>query len=137
MEEVLKARVSTTTYVSYLYPGLIVSNESNMEVPDRNPEREARREAADSAFGFSYFDIVSAVVEIGETLIQTTSNRRNISCTYYIDGEVLDIDQVAALPGDHQIMLDNMRCNDWDRVVRCRSGNFQPFDESDALVRST
>lgn len=136
MEEALTAQVSTTTYVSYLYPGIIASGESTKEVPDRNPEREAR-EADDNAFAFSYFDIVSALVQIDETRIQTTSDRRNISCTYYIDGEVLDVDQVAAMPGDNRILLDNMRINEWDHVVRCRAGNLQPFEGTATVVSSS
>ena len=135
MEEVLAAKISIVTHVSYYYPGLIVSDESTKHVLDRDPEREAR-EADERAYAFYYFDIVSAVVSVEDIRVQTRSERRNISCTYYINGEVLDIDQVAELPGDNRILLDNMRGNEWTRVIRCRTGNFQPFEDSDILVTS-
>lgn len=50
-------------------------------------------------------------------------------------GEILDASQVAALDGDHEILLDNMEFNDWDTVVRTRCGNFQPVESNDTVLR--
>jgi hypothetical protein len=50
-------------------------------------------------------------------------------------GELLTSAQVAALPGDHRILLSNMEYNDdCDPIMRTRCGNFQPFKESDVIV---
>lgn len=49
-------------------------------------------------------------------------------------GELLTNVEVAALPGNHETLLSNMRSNGWDTVVRTRVGNFQPFQENDVVI---
>lgn len=125
---VMTTEATTTTYVAYQYPGSFFSEESVKPVVARNPQQQAN-DAPDSAFAFFYFDIVTTVVNVEGERIETSSGRRNIIKTYYIDAELLTSDQVAALPGDHSILLSKMRGNGWDPIVRCRTGNFQPFEE--------
>lgn len=120
-------QATTTTYVAFQHPGAFFSEESVTKVTTRNPERDAVK-ASDSVFAFFYFDIVTTVVDVAGERIETASGRRNISKTYYIDAELLTSVQVAALPGDNHILLSNMRGNGWDPIVRCRTGNFQPFE---------
>jgi hypothetical protein len=52
-------------------------------------------------------------------------------------GETLTAEDVAALDGDHSILLSNMRSNRWDRVCRTRRGNFQPVDANDVVIEAT
>lgn len=54
--------------------------------------------------------------------------------TYF--GEVLTLDQVKALEPakNYDILVSNMECNKWDRVVRTVRGNFQPLNEGDKVV---
>lgn len=125
---VMTTEATTTTYVAYQHPGSFFSEESVKPVDARNPQQQAN-DAPDTAFAFFYFDIVTTVVNVEGERIETSSGRRNITKTYYIDAELLTSDQVAALPGDHSILLSNMRGNGWDPIVRCRTGNFQPFEE--------
>lgn len=49
-------------------------------------------------------------------------------------GETLTAEDVAELPGDHSILLSNMRSNGWDRMCRTRRGNFQPIEANDDVV---
>ena len=118
---------TTTTNIAYQYPGSFFSEESVNPVEARNPQQHAN-DAPDTAFAFFYFDVVTTIVDVEGERIETSSGRRNISTTYYIDGELLTSAQVAALPGDHSILLSNMRSNGWDPIMRCRTGNFQPFE---------
>jgi hypothetical protein len=127
---------TTTTYVAFQHPGALFSEESVVKVMTRNPERDAVK-AEGSVFAFFYFDIVTTVVDVAGERIETASGRRNISKTYYIDAELLTSDQVAALPGDNRILLRNMRYNGWDSIVRCRTGNFQPFEQDRQEMVST
>lgn len=124
----MTTEATTTTYVAYQRPGLFFAEEYVKLVDTRNLQQQVN-DAPDSAFAFFYFDIVTTVVNVEGERIETSSGRRNISNTYYIDAELLTSEQVAALPGDHSILLSNMRSNGWDPIVRCRTGNFQPFDE--------
>lgn len=42
------------------------------------------------------------------------------------------LDQVRAMGFD--ILASNMRANGWPTVIRCRTGNWQPFDDDDRLL---
>lgn len=123
----MTTEATTTTYVTYKHPGSFMSEESVEPVDVRNPQQQAN-DAPSSAFAFFYFDVATAIVDVEGERIETSSGRRNISSTYYINAELMSSDKVAALPGDHSILLSNMRGNGWDPVVRCRTGNFQPFE---------
>ena len=124
------------TYVKYMSPETIVTNETVREVLSRDPQRAAR-EAPESAFGFVFFERVAVTAEIGGEKITTASGERNVSATHYIGGEIMTAGQVEALPGDHKILLFNMRGNHWDRVIRARHGWFQPFRDDDVLVSTS
>lgn len=117
---------TTTTYVVYKHPGSLFCEESVKPVDVRNPQQQAN-DAPDGAFAFFYFDEVTIIVDVEGERIETSSGRRNITGIYYINAELMTSDDVAALPGDRSTLLRNMRCNGWDPIVRCRTGNFQPF----------
>jgi hypothetical protein len=124
---------ATKTYVRYFTPGTIVSNEGVREVPERNPYQIAR-DLPSGAFAFEFFDKLVAVGEEGGQEVALTSGERNKSGRFYIDAEKLTATDVEALPGDHSILLDNMRGNRWPAVLRCRTGNFQPMQAGDSII---
>lgn len=35
---------------------------------------------------------------------------------------------------DKRILASNMRCNGWNRVILCGTGNWQPFTAEDQLL---
>lgn len=123
------------TYVTYMIPGAFVANEDVREVTSRDPYAAARR-APSGTFAFRFHERVIVHAEVDGETVTTRSRGRNYSGTWYLDGEVLSAKQVAALPGDHQALLDNMRSNRWDRVVQTRNGWMRPFGESDAVISS-
>jgi hypothetical protein len=124
----MSTEVTTTTYVAYQCPGSFFANEYFQEVDARNPQQQAK-DAPDNAFAFFYFDVVKVIVSLEGEHIETGSRRLNISKTYYIDAELFTFNQVLQLPGDYSILLDNMQRNGLGLVVRCRTGNFEPFDK--------
>jgi len=124
-----------TTYAEYLYPGVFLPEEFSAEVPERDPQKVAR-EAPDGVFAFRFYDIATTTVTVGGEEIETRSERLNQSGRYYIDAEKLTAADVEALPGDHSILLSNMRGNGWDPILRCRPGNFQPLQDGDEIVSS-
>jgi len=125
--------VETTTYVEYELPGAFVAEQERRRVTSRDP-RAAAQEAPPQAFAFSFYDVVTATVDVDGEQVTTTSLNRNRSGRYFIDGELFDAAGIEALPGDHHILLANMRGNGWGHVVRCRTGNFQPFNSGDEIV---
>jgi len=129
------SEVAKTTYVRYLLPGAFVPEEEVREISERDPQKAAR-EAPGSAFAFSFYDRLSASVDHEGRQVTLRGQTINRSGVYYIDAEELSAADVAALPGDHSILLDNMRCNRWETILRCRTGNFQPKESGDSVVSS-
>lgn len=129
-------RPTRTTYVAYQHPGIFLSEESVVRVEVCDPQQQAN-DAPGSAFAFFYFDVVTTVVYVDGERIVTHSDRCNISSTYYIDAKLMTFSEVASLPGDTGILLSSMRSNKWDSVVRCRTGNVQPFEPDRCELVST
>lgn len=133
----VSAPATTTTYVAYLLPGALFSEESTREVTERNPEEDIKQ-APEYAFTFFYFDIVRTSVKVGDEQVSASSSRRNISNRYYIDAEVFDIEGVKALEGDYDSLIRQMEGDDgYDQLVRCRTGNWQPLHEQDVLLTTS
>jgi hypothetical protein len=130
------ATVTVTTYVEYLYPGIVMSETSARPVTGRDPARAAR-EAPDGVFAFRFFDKASVTADVGGEGVLLDSRPIRESGRYYIDAEKLSAEDVAALPGDHKILLSNMHSNGWAFVLRCCTGNFQPFNDGDSIVTVT
>ena len=126
---------TVTTYVEYLYPGAFFPEESARAVPGRNPGQIAR-EAPAGVFAFTFYDEVTATVTTGGEEVRLRSRAIRKTGRYYIDAEKLTAADVEALPGDHKILLANMRGNRWDVILRCRAGNFQPMEGGDVVISS-
>ena len=124
-----------TTYVEYLYPGSFFPEESAHPVTERNPGRVAQ-EAPGSVFAFRFYDVVTTKVMVGSEETGLASQPVNATGRFYIDAEKLTAADVEALPGDHRILLSNMRSNGWDPILRCRTGNFQPLEDGDVIISS-
>jgi hypothetical protein len=128
--------LTVTSHVEYLYPGAITAEIGSNRVTERDPQRAADH-AAPGAYAFTFYDVASVVMEVNGERITLKSGRINESARYLIDGEVFDAEGVAALEGNFTILLDNMRANGWQSVVRFRSGGFQPLRPTDMLISRT
>lgn len=88
----------------------------------------------DYAYAFRFFD-KPETPDLGPNFV-VSAKRQNESGLYYINASVWTQDDVATYLPDHDILLSNMRGNDWKYVVKTRTGSFQPFDPSkDMIVR--
>jgi hypothetical protein len=121
-----------TTYVRYLYPGALFPEDSTSAVSGRDPARIAR-EAPEGVFAFELYDVAAMTVTISGDEVELRSRAIRKTGRYYIDAEKLTAADVEALPGDHKILADNMRCNRWI-MLRCRTGNYQPLQDGDEVV---
>ena len=117
-------------YVRFLYPGTFFSESSTKAVDSDDvgdlyplPSR---------AFGFRFEKRWEGEDPTGRPM---TGDFEKVGPFHYIDGEIFTIDE---LPEDssYDILRSNMRGNGYERVIKCRTGNFQPFDEGDVQVPS-
>lgn len=114
-------------YIEFYYPGSFVSETSAQEVSDRTPPSELPK----GAYGYRFF-ARSDVTQDGETLRGQPKDHSPM--TYY--GESMTLEEVKALApsGDYRILVSNMECNGWDRVVLTVRGQFMPLNAGDSVV---
>ncbi len=123
--------------VTYYLPGTFFAEDTTRRIGD-GPDivQRAAAGAPAGAFCFVLSTVLAAdpvpdgeggTLRVQPKTVETTGR-------YYLGGDILDRDGVAALDGDHRILLSNMDGNGWPRVVRTRFGNFQPFEAGDVVL---
>lgn len=105
-------------YVEFLYPGLIVSESEEREVPSR--DYKDLKKIPKNCFGFRFFDRVENTVD-DEILY---GQNKNYSKMYYPKANKYSLSEVKEQFPDHNILISNMKNNGWKYVVRTRHGNF-------------
>jgi hypothetical protein len=125
------AEVTEKLYIEILYPGSLVTETERKLVRMKEPEKHAKT-LKPLAFGFRYVQVTEAKV-LGEGKAVLKEKYR--PGTFYI-GKVLTLAEVKALkpPDRYEILVSNMECNKWDKVVQCRTGNFQSFEKNDKVI---
>ena len=115
------------TYATFYHPGSFFPEETTREVVSRDVD--ALRPFPPSAFAVVFYDLVEGEIDG----VEVSSIPRNYSKRVYIGGEVFTLDQ---LPDDdkHHRLRSNAECNGWPALIRCRTGNWQPFREGETVV---
>lgn len=118
--------MSTKHYVEFFFPGSFVSESDVRQVQSRDSEPDY---IPPSCYGYRFFSRTE-VQHDGETLIGKNTNYSPM--TFF--GETYTLAEVEALNDDSlRILLSNMRCNGYARVVKTRRGNWQPLNEGDEV----
>ncbi|PRY33857.1 hypothetical protein CLV58_1196 [Spirosoma oryzae] len=119
----------TKHFVEYLYPGSFFSESIIEEVLVRDIFLPVKTNGyLGEPFGYRFYD-QTIVNTSTETL---TGSKQNVSGTYYF-GKTYSQDEVK-LVGGTDILVDNMRMNRWEKVVKTNRGNFQPFDSTKDFI---
>ena len=121
------------TYIEFVYPGTLFNETSTKEVKSRDT---ARVNVPDGAFGFKFFDILEATVEADGKSVKLTSARINESPMFYYGGRIYTRAEAAREIPNNRTLLSNMDGNGWDRVIKTRAGDFQPFEETGVFIEA-
>ena len=113
----------TVRYVRFLAPGSFVANEWTRPVETIDP---GAVEWPDNAYAFSLHERIDVID--GDQRFE--GEAKQIGPTYYHpDSKVETIGEVERNPNAGRILVRNMRCNGWMKIVWSRWGNWpQPFD---------
>ena len=135
----------------YYLPGILMSETTTRDLERRSTD-DAMAVAPEGAFCFVLYDVEEPPDGIDTTKFTVTPKPLNESKRYYIGGEVYDFAGVLALHranggtvepseygdiyrgSDFDILLANMRGNDYQRVVHTPMGNWQPLEEGDEVL---
>ena len=125
-------REVTKTYVELFYPGTLFAENERHLVKKRDANGIAKKYPG--AFSFQFYDLTSKPVNVDGVERIVAGHRKKVSPKYYPGGTILTAEDVKSMAGDHKILLSNMVGNGWERIVRCRTGNFQPFEKGDVVL---
>jgi hypothetical protein len=112
-------------YIEFYFPGSFVSETEVKPVASR----AAPVAVPLGAYAYRFF--ARQEVEMNGEILRGKAHDHS-PMTYF--GKALTLDEVKALDGDYRILISNMECNRWDRVVRTVRGNFQPLNEGDIVL---
>lgn len=126
-------------HARYALPGSFLNESDSRELSDRSIDAAIAR-APESAFAFVLYDTAEIDFEYDPALFRVSPRPQNESGKHYIGGEVFTPDELRQLaaqegePHKYDVLIANVEGNRWGRAIRCRTGNWQPFEEGDVLV---
>lgn len=113
-------------YMETMYPGVFLGESSIVEVNDIHVENVKLPERA---IGFRFFSKTIAQLD-GEELC---SPPKNYSGWYY-KGEEFTLDRVKREKPNETILISNMECNHWDRIVMFPNGQCYNLNDEDTVI---
>lgn len=116
------------TYVKFLYLGSSLIKDSTHEVNTRDV---SKLEVPKDAFGFRFFDILSVVVDADGREVKLTSEQINISPMHYYGGKIYTIAELK-----REFPNNDIKGNGYKKVIHCRTGNWQLFEETDIFIEA-
>lgn len=116
----------TKHYVEFLFAGIMFTDTSAQEIKSRSTKFQIPK----TCFGYKFYDI-EEVVSNGHKL---KSGRLNETGVYYINARVLTLAQIRTLM-PNSILQKNMENNGYKKVVKTRSGTYQPLEKGDQIVQ--
>jgi len=117
------------TFVEFRIPGVFVSETETRRVKSRRRPRSIPK----YAYCYRFFDQAVGEAELDGEKIEVTGEQRNVSGRYFLGGTVYDRERIPKTR-DNRILISNAENNGWNKVIRCRTGNWQPFLEDDQVV---
>lgn len=113
-------------YVEFSYPESFVSEDVIREVAERNP---ALITLPKYAYAYRFFDRTEIIVD-GEKLV---GEPKNFSPLTYL-GKVYTLEQVKAEFPKAKVLISNIECNGWERVIKTRWGIWIPLWEDGTVI---
>ena len=110
-------------YVEFFYPGVLFAESSSVSIDAR--ESFNVTDVPTNAYAYRFYDRE----EIDQNDEKLVGPIKHISGFYFF-GKVYDADDVVTLFPEASILARNMQYNGWNKVVKTRCGNWQPFDET-------
>lgn len=113
---------------------LLVDEISLVEVASRDI-RDLKLEIPEDVYAIQFFDENEIPFQIkserGWETILVSGGRYNVSSRYYIGGEIVNISEIK----DDSTLSYYMNQNEWEYMIKCRTGNFEPFGAEDFIIK--
>ena len=123
-------------FVTFLSPGTFVNEETTKSIDSWDVETATEMaRAITERHNSKPFAFYFSTRERGENDLESHEAKR--SGRYYLGGEIETIDDVRARNNpDERILLSNMECNGWDRIITNRNSwkITQPLEADDTVL---
>lgn len=113
-------------YVEWFYPGIIVTETSSEKIKSR----DKLPPVPEHAFGYRFFD--REEVKKGKEVLLGTC--KNYSPKYYF-GEEMTLSQVKDKMPKENILIRNMECNGYKKIVHTQYEQYFPLEKKDKVVK--
>jgi len=117
--------------ITFYYCGTFFDEDSTRVVKTRNPGNVV---VPKHAFAFEFFDIVKQNATLEDGRVIEHSERKNSGPMYYPGAKIMTANDVKQEIADNKILLYNMECNGWEKVIKTRMGNFKPYVTGKTVV---
>lgn len=116
------------TFVQFAYPGIFMSETSEMKISKRDPKLV---KIPKGCYAFRFYD-QTVVMDGKETL---TGKAKNYSGWHYIKkSRVMTLTEVKKEFPHEKILIDNMEINKYKKIVKTPQGNTFPLEKDDVLL---
>jgi hypothetical protein len=133
-------------WARYYQPGSFFAEDSAEELSDRSVDA-ALAGAPHDAFAFVLYDTAICEVEFDAGLFRVVPIPQDESPKHYIGGDIFTGEELRALaveegdPDKYRVLIANVGGYENGlpvdgRAIRCRTGNWQPFEEGDVRVEA-
>lgn len=112
-------------YVECLYPGIFPET-TTYRISKRLPEYVILEQGM---LGFRFYDRE----ETGRGITKMVGVKRNYSGWYY-RGKIMTLKEVEENIPKARNVIENMKMNGWDRIVRCSNGQCFPYRKDDSII---
>jgi hypothetical protein len=119
--------VARKQYVTFYLPGVFLSEETTRAVESRDV---GSLDIPEYAFAFQFWER-EEIEQGGEVL---KGSKQNVSGRHYPGARLMDVADVLVEEPNNRILVANMEGNGWERVVRTRAGNYQPYNKGDVIL---
>lgn len=123
-------------YVQFLFPGTLFCEKTVRKISPGDHMTHRPGEIPEGCFGYQFFSRVLTELDNGKVHYGEAYDH---SAKYYF-GTVQTYDDIENLneqTTDFDILLSNMRINNWDRVVKTTQGNYMPLEQGDVVLEPT
>lgn len=120
----------TKHFVTFYYPGALVGESCVREIDHPFLKDTLDRDESKGAYGFSFHSVNYVYID-GE---EYKSEKVDQTGTFFIDGELITLEQIKENFWGEYTLIANMEGNCWEKVVRTNTGWFLPFEKNDQII---
>lgn len=119
-------------YAELAYPGSFFPETTTVKVSQKTTAEELFKERGSK--GCYRIDFFTRTEEKrGDDVLVGKSVKEK---KHYLYGTGYTIEQLKKLEEDHRILISNCECNGWKGAVRCKPGNWQPWDDNTVIINA-